>query len=431
MQRAKRRNLLKLAVSALCCCALLLSTTHLPGSVPVNAYKDVDELQEKIDALETQNSETQEKIDALQEDIDAQKAREALLQQKKENAQEQVTLYAQKLAVLKEDIAQNEQDIADKEVEIADNTELFGERVRAMYMSSQTSTLELLFQSTSFSEFLSRLETLRRISEYDNQLIDTLKQEKEDLKVMQAELTEQKTQAELTQQNYETKVQTLSFSISELQASQAELAAQQATYEEDIEATEAAAAAFEQEIADLIAKHEEEERKQKEEEERKRKEEEERKSQEEGNTDSNNADTTTPSTTTSEHNFIWPLPCSNRITSYFGWRTVYGAQNYHGGLDIAGPNGSSILAAKSGTVLAAGDSGTTYGIYVIISHADGYSTLYAHCSSVLVSAGQTVSQGDHIANVGLTGRTSGYHLHFEVRVNGTRVDPLDYVSKPW
>ncbi len=430
MRREKRKGLWKTAVSALCCCALLLSAVNLPGIMPANAYKDVDELQDKIDALEQQSSETQDKIDALQEDIEAQKEREALLQKKKKNAEEQVMLYAQKLAVLKEDIAQNEQDIADKEVEIADNTELFGERIRAMYMSSQTSTLELLFQSTSFSEFLSRLETLRRISEYDNNLINTLKQEKEDLKTMQAELTEQKTQAELTQQKYEAKVQTLNFSISDLQASQAELAAQQAKYEADIEATEAAAAEFEQQVADLIAKHEEEERKKKEEEERRRKEEEERKKQEEQNNNPGGG-TTTPSMPASEHNFIWPLPCSNRITSYFGWRHVFGAQNYHGALDIAAPNGSSILAAKSGTVLAAGDSGTTYGIYVIISHGDGYSTLYAHCSSVLVSAGQTVSQGDHIANVGLTGRTSGYHLHFEVRVNGVRVDPLDYVSKPW
>ena len=120
---------------------------------------------------------------------------------------------------------------------------------------------------------------------------------------------------------------------------------------------------------------------------------------------------------------IKPISSGYTITSRQGAR--WGST--HSGLDIAAPSGTTIYAAAGGTVSYAAASGTGYGNYVLISHGNGVQTLYAHCSSLLVSAGQTVSQGEAIATVGSTGNSTGPHLHLEIRVNGTTLNPQNYL----
>ena len=127
--------------------------------------------------------------------------------------------------------------------------------------------------------------------------------------------------------------------------------------------------------------------------------------------------------------FIWPVYGS--ITSSFGYRSIFGSYSYHGGIDIATAYGTNIKAADGGTVVFAG-TGTgsywSYGNYVVIDHGNGKQTYYAHCSSLLVSTGDKVYQGQPIARVGSTGRSTGNHCHFEVKINGTSVNPLSYLS---
>ncbi|MCD7783489.1 MAG: peptidoglycan DD-metalloendopeptidase family protein [Firmicutes bacterium] len=138
------------------------------------------------------------------------------------------------------------------------------------------------------------------------------------------------------------------------------------------------------------------------------------------------------SDTSSGVSFIWPLPTQyTTITSYFGARPdpFTGAASNHGAIDIYAPSGTDIYAAASGTVILS-QSYSTYGNCIIIDHGNGIFTLYAHASKLLVSVGDTVTQGQVIAYVGMTGRATGYHLHFEVRLGSTRVDPLGYVSVP-
>lgn len=129
--------------------------------------------------------------------------------------------------------------------------------------------------------------------------------------------------------------------------------------------------------------------------------------------------------------FQWPLPESFTITSYFGNREdpFTGEPSYHDGTDIAAPAGTPILAAAAGTVETANGSdlwGSGYGYYIKIRHSDSLETLYAHCSSICVTAGQRVKQGEVIGYVGTTGNSTGNHLHFEVRVDGQKTDALDY-----
>jgi murein DD-endopeptidase MepM/ murein hydrolase activator NlpD len=125
--------------------------------------------------------------------------------------------------------------------------------------------------------------------------------------------------------------------------------------------------------------------------------------------------------------FIWPV--SGPITSPFGYRTdpVTGGQEYHSGLDIGASCGTPIKAAGTGVIISAGFNSGGYGNMTLINHGNGLSTLYGHQSSIIVTAGQSVTQGQLIGYVGSTGKSTGCHLHFEVRVNGNPVDPSGYL----
>ena len=128
--------------------------------------------------------------------------------------------------------------------------------------------------------------------------------------------------------------------------------------------------------------------------------------------------------TASTGSFSWPI--SGRITSYFGGRYIFGRYSYHSGIDISASYGASVRAADGGTVTFAGYKGS-YGNLVVITHDNGTQTYYGHNSSLLVSAGQKVSKGQTIARAGSTGRSTGTHWHFEVRVSGSAVNPLNYL----
>lgn len=127
--------------------------------------------------------------------------------------------------------------------------------------------------------------------------------------------------------------------------------------------------------------------------------------------------------------FKWPAPSYTRISDSFGWRhhPILNRQQFHNGVDMAAPGGSPILAAYDGTVVAAGYSGTM-GNYIYLNHGSGLVTIYMHASALYVSVGQDVSKGDKIAAVGTTGRSTGNHLHFGVRLNGSYVDPMGYFN---
>ena len=125
----------------------------------------------------------------------------------------------------------------------------------------------------------------------------------------------------------------------------------------------------------------------------------------------------------------WPVPGYTRITSPFGMRVhpVTGIYKLHTGTDIGAPIGANFIAANDGVVIKAGFN-KAYGNMVIIDHGGGVSTLYAHGSEILVTVGQQVKKGDPVLKVGMTGYATGPHAHFEVRVNGEYVQPLNFVD---
>ena len=127
--------------------------------------------------------------------------------------------------------------------------------------------------------------------------------------------------------------------------------------------------------------------------------------------------------------FTWPCPKYTRISDNYGMRVhpTLGIEKMHNGIDLAAPGGSPILAAYAGTVVAAAYEGSM-GNYVMINHGGGLYTVYMHCSALYVSKGQDVSAGTKIAAVGSTGRSTGNHLHFGVRLNGAYVSPWNYLK---
>lgn len=137
---------------------------------------------------------------------------------------------------------------------------------------------------------------------------------------------------------------------------------------------------------------------------------------------------TTPRPKTASNGYyIWPVVVRGTVTSPYGYRYIFGSYSWHSGVDIAASRGTGIRAADGGTVTYAGWRGS-YGKLVIVTHDNGSQTYYAHCSSILVSRGDKVYQGQTIAKMGMTGTATGYHLHFEIRINGKTVNPLNYIG---
>ena len=308
----------------------------------------------------------------------------------------------------------------------------------------------MLLSSGSMSELLNRAEYIQEISVYDRDMLEKYKAIVADIAATKVKLEEELQQLEDLKTQTEAKQQSVLMLVDEKNKELANLNSQletqaelRAGYEADLAETNARIAQMEEEIR----KAEEEARRRAEEEARRKAEEEARRKAEEAARAREGAgeasgqavdapkDTEKKSSSSSSSgskatgSLSWPLPASDYVTSGFGHREspTAGASSNHQGIDIGASTGSSITAADGGTVITASYSSSA-GNYVVISHGNGLSTVYMHCSKLLVSEGDTVSKGQTIAKVGSTGYSTGPHLHFGVRKNGSYVDPTDYVS---
>lgn len=282
-------------------------------------------------------------------------------------------------------------------------------RIKYMYERGETSFIDMLLQSESMVQLMNRAEYIRKISEYDREKMDEYVETKDSIAAHEAALVAEhaellglQEQTQAKQQSVETLLANKSKELKNFENQIDAAQGQISEYERDIKAQESRIQQLEAEI--------------------KRKEEEARKAAEA-------AGQSYKTVSLGNINFIWPCPSSSRITSGFGGRSspTEGASSNHQGIDIGASSGSDIIAAASGTVVVSTYSYSA-GNYVMLSHGGGVYTVYMHCSKLLVSEGQTVSQGQSIAKVGSTGYSTGPHLHFGIRTGGRYVDPRNYVS---
>lgn len=313
-----------------------------------------------------------------------------------------------KIAELRELISDKEEEIevTQEELEEAVETEkaqyaAMKQRVRFMYEKGQTFYLDLIFSAENFGDMLNRTEYVEKIMAYDRQKLVEYQETKEQIEAFKEELEAEKIVLDAAKEAVEEEQAAVNALIAqkeqEISVYQADInnkAAVIKEYEAEIAEQNAAIAALEQAVA------------------------EEKKKLAEANKRKYDGGV-----------FKWPAPSYTRISDDYGARIhpILKTQQFHNGIDMAAPSGSPILAAYDGEVVAAAYNGSM-GNYVMIDHGDNLYTIYMHASALYVSKGQTVSRGDKIAAVGSTGRSTGPHLHFSVRLNGGYVSPWNYLS---
>lgn len=291
---------------------------------------------------------------------------------------------------------------AAKEVE-ADQFYTMKKRVKYMYEKGQKNYVEMLFTSKSFSEFLNMAEFASKISKYDRKMLDQYVATRNLIEDKEAQLLMEESELNDTKKGLENEEEAMELLMADKEE-------EISKYESDIGNKEAAIAEYEAYIKeqDTIIKQLEAQILA------------EKKRLLEENKKARNYD---------GGKFAWPAPDYTKISDEYGNRThpILKTQQFHNGLDMASPGGSRILAAYDGEVIAA-DFSSTMGNYIMIDHGDGLYTIYMHCSALLVSKGQMVARGEQIAKVGSTGRSTGNHLHFGVRQDGSYVSPWKFLG---
>lgn len=380
------------------------------------SQKEINALKEKLKESAAEKKKLQQQLDGINKDKATIKTQIDALDAKIANTEEQISLQNDLIEQLNGMIEQKKAELAQAQQEEETQYEKFKARVRVMYEQGDTSYLEVLLSSDSISDFLSRYEIVTQIAKYDKDLFEKLKAAKEvvaqkklELEASLAEAEEAKLALEQTKSELDKQLEERSAAMRQLESASEEV---KASYQE-IEDEEADINAEIDRMAKELAEQE-----------RKRQEEEAARRAAQAQQNQNNQSGQTVAPVQTGGGYTYPLPGGyRRVTSRFGNRKhpITGKYKLHTGVDISAPNGTSIMAAKPGTVIIAGKS-TAYGNYVVINHGSGLTTLYAHMSRLGTSKGATVNAGDVIGYVGSTGYSTGNHLHFEVRVNGSYQD---------
>jgi murein DD-endopeptidase MepM/ murein hydrolase activator NlpD len=306
--------------------------------------------------------------------------------------------------------------------------EILRERVRTMHEQGSAGFIEILFNAEDIRDFFSRLEYIRAVTQFDRDLLSRLEASEERLTANRNTLTSDRSliqdlqkQITLAKEEIEQRMEERQIFFSLLYADaekqrELEILLREEAHAINIELGRVQAIhRAELAEAERIRRAEEDAR---------------RAAEAEARRIANEATIATLPPFTGQ--FAWPVPARphtnpRNISSPFGNRPdpFTGRETFHAGIDIPAPSGTNIVAAEAGVVRFAGHS-VSYGNYIIIDHANNYSTLYAHNSRNRVTTGQTVTKGQHIGDVGTTGRSTGNHLHFEIRRNGDYRNPMSY-----
>ena len=406
----------KAFVSILLSLVLLLTAA---GPVPARAVT-----QAEIDALKEELAEIDKEIAAQQDVINTLTENKSRIVERKLALDKKIALTLRQIELINEQVELYTAIIAEKEEELAAALEvenaqsaLFRSRMRAMEENGSYSYISFLFEADSFSDLLARIGDVSDIMHYDQSLEARYMAAREDVEALKHSYEEYQLQQEELIKELDTKNLELNAQIEAANLLIQNIAELSDDAQAEYDAIARIRSDTEKEIDELLRKLAEEEAA--------------RKAAEAARAAAaaGGGGGGGGSSAVSLSNLKWPVPSCSIITSRFGYRSqpTAGASTYHGGLDIGAGQGAAIVAAADGTVIYAGANGG-YGNCVMINHGNGVVTLYGHMQSVSVSYGQTVKKGQNIGKVGSTGVATGPHCHFEIRINGSQVDPAPYFS---
>ena len=383
--------------------ALALCVAQGTGGSAIAAT--LTELQQEQARLEQEKKENDAKLAELKADQSKQQEYKDALDAQMQNLQSQIDGLNTQINDLDASISEKNAAIAEKQENIDRDVETLKDRLCAIYMMGDASTLEIILQSESVIDMAQKVELLNMITEHDTKMIQQLSADMEAIADEKAEIESQKEEVAAARTELETKGSELASVQAEAERVLEELnqSVESVQAESDRIAQEKAQASAEidQWWKDYYAQQ----------------------AAQNNNSSGGSSGSSGSGGYVSTGNFTWPVPGFTNISC--------GYSSGHRAIDISGGGrtiyGTPIVAADSGKVVTA-TYHYSYGNYVMIDHGGGYSTLYAHASSLAVSAGQTVTKGQTIAYVGSTGNSTGPHLHFEVRVNGNRQTPFTWFS---
>lgn len=356
--------------------------------------EEIDQIKDQLSDISAQRAQAQAQLSAIRGDLSRAKEQISLIEGQITLAEHEISISQRLLDQYDQNIQAKERQIAGLEEQEAAQYAQFCSHVRWLEETGSVSYLSILFQASSFSELLDYAMLIADIMEYSNRIIDDLEATQKELGAARDELqVSRDEQAEVTA-GLEAQIASLESLLSEAE-----------TLYNEIAGKEAEAAAEAQKLIQQERTVQAELRKA-----------EERYAAQIAALQNNGT-------------WYWPLPGRYKLSSLFGGRRdpFTGRPSNHTGVDIPAVSGTEIHAAQNGvvTLVQTNRYATTYGYYCIITHANGRSTLYAHMKSApIVKEGQTVTKGQVIGYVGSTGRSTGPHLHFELRINGVRADAL-------
>jgi len=365
----------------------ILTISTIFGATETEIKNQLDRAASNIKATENEIKKVEKQQNSLLDEIESLDLEINAVEKEISNIQGQINKINKSISE-KETIIKNNQETLEKE------NELLQQRVCAMYENGEISYLKLLLDSNGIVDFLKRYELVNNMIEADKELIANLTDLSKKIETEKQELENDKIVVEAAKKQEAAEQKKLATSRSAKESRYKLLEKDAKELQKQLDREKEESDRLEQELKNL-----------------------------------SKTSTVVYDESTS---FIWPLPStSKKITCNYGYRThpVTGVKNsFHTGVDIGNaPTGTDIYAVKSGKVITAGWN-TAYGNRVIIDHGNGITTMYAHASKLLVKVGDTVTQGQVIAKVGSTGYSTGPHLHFEVRKDGSAQNPRNYIN---
>lgn len=400
--------------------SFILSAAMLISSVCLASASDIDSMEDKQYELELQNDRYESIIEETKGDIARQQEYMDAIMKKIETINEQIYISNKKISDINDQINELQEQISEAKKQIEDTLDLLRERIKAIYLAGEASSLELILGAADFTDFMDKVDLVQSISDFDSRLIKELEGKMTKINAQRKEIEKKRSEADAELEKQNKKKAELQQLQDENQAAIDKLNEQLEEQESLVAENNWALAQINEDIENYYA--------------------EQRRLEEEKNNQQNNTpdndDNYIGSNITSDGSYVWPTPGFYYLTSE--WNEDRGSYN-HGAIDIAGGGiwGTPVIAAQSGTVTFVSDycthdygkywscgCGGGYGNYVMIDHGNGYSTLYGHLSDVTVWQGQNVSQGETIGHVGSTGESTGPHLHFETRLWGVKYNPM-------